>query len=93
MIMNDIKKNAPYVLIVITIFGLIYQIFFNTVVAKDRAHLKQIIALEIERNGNNVDLNHIDVSKVTDMGRMFYKSQFNGDISNWTKKPNSYKRK
>ena len=45
--------------------------------------LKDIISQEIRKYGTNADLNHIDVSNVTDMSYMFENSEFNGDISNW----------
>ena len=45
--------------------------------------LKDIISQEIEKYGTNADLNHIDVSNVTNMSWMFDCSHFNGDISNW----------
>ena len=45
--------------------------------------LKDIISQEIRKYGTNADLNHIDVSNVTDMSYMFSNSEFNGDISNW----------
>ena len=45
--------------------------------------IKEIVKSEIERLGNNADLNLIDVSQVTDMSYLFKKSEFNGDISKW----------
>src|SRR5690554_7142138 len=42
-----------------------------------------VVKSEIERLGNDADLNHIDVSGVTDMWGLFEKSKFNGDISKW----------
>ena len=45
--------------------------------------IRKIVKQEIEKYGNNADLNHIDVSNVTDMHMMFCDSQFDGDISNW----------
>jgi surface protein len=51
--------------------------------ARDKDHLKSLIEKEIEQNGATCSLNHIDVSDVTDMARMFYQSEFNGDISQW----------
>ena len=45
--------------------------------------LKSIVETEIEKLGIEADLNHIDVSRVTNMRLMFYNSQFNGNISAW----------
>jgi len=69
----------------------------NKIVAKDKEHLIEIIAEEIKLNGNECDLNHIDISRVNNFYRLFsdhddeqnpydeteYEdfSDFNGDIS------------
>ena len=53
------------------------------IVARNKLHLAMIIQAVIERKGPECDLNHIDVSRVTDMSEMFSESQFNGDISQW----------
>ena len=60
-----------------------YDISGNTVVARDKKHLQDLIELAISKYGNNVDLNFIDVSNVTDMSLLFYGSNFNGNISKW----------
>ena len=52
------------------------------IIATDKT-IRKIVKQEIEKYGPNADLNHIDVSRVTNMGGMFKESQFNGDISNW----------
>ena len=48
-----------------------------------KKELKDIIKQRIKQEGNKVDLNDIDVSKITDMSRLFELTDFNGDISNW----------
>ena len=48
-----------------------------------REELKNIIKERIKSEGNEVDLNDIDVSNITDMSRLFEDLDFNGNISNW----------
>ena len=50
---------------------------------KTKGELKDIILQRIKDEGNEVDLNDIDVSKITDMSELFTQTNFNGDISNW----------
>ena len=50
---------------------------------KDSNELRDVIRGTIKVYGNEVNLNWIDVSEITDMTYMFQYSQFNGDISQW----------
>ena len=45
--------------------------------------LKDIIKQRIESEGNECDLNDIDISNITDMSFLFAHSHFNGNISKW----------
>ena len=53
------------------------------IVARNRSHLEELIEEAKRTQGPNCDLNHIDVSRITDMSFLFYESDFNGDISKW----------
>ena len=50
---------------------------------KTKEELKDLIKKLIEERGNWASLNDIDVSQITDMSELFYKSQFKGTISDW----------
>lgn len=50
---------------------------------KDKDDLKKMIFNEINKQGPEADLNHIDVSKITDFSELFKHSTFSGDISGW----------
>ena len=50
---------------------------------KTRGELKEIIDNRIAKEGPYCDLNDIDTSLIDDMNYLFYKSEFNGDISRW----------
>jgi len=55
----------------------------HTVQPKTKEELQVLIKAEIKKNGNQCDLNHIDVSLVNSLSYLFYESKFNGDISKW----------
>ena len=48
-----------------------------------KKELSEIIIKRIKDEGNEVDLNDIDTSKITDMSSLFEGTNFNGDISKW----------
>ena len=50
---------------------------------KTKEELKDIIKQRIKEEGNEVNLNDIDVSNITDMSNLFEGTYFNGDISEW----------
>ena len=54
-----------------------------TLFPKTKDELLEMIKNEISENGNECSLNHIDVSKITDMSKLFSFSNFDGDISGW----------
>ncbi len=53
------------------------------IIAKNKGDLLDLIDREIRLNGDNCNLNHIDVSKIENMSELFKFSSFNGDISQW----------
>jgi len=44
-------------------------------------NIKDIIEKCINHYGNDISLNWLDTSQVTDMSNLFIRSKFNGDIS------------
>ena len=54
----------------------------STIICDD-TNIHAIVAEEIETQGATANLNHLDVSGVTDLSGLFSDSQFNGDISGW----------
>ena len=50
---------------------------------KGKTELIELVDKLIVERGLDANLNDIDTSKITNMTYMFYRSDFNGDISNW----------
>ena len=50
---------------------------------KTNDDLRKLVKYAMTINGNNCDLNHIDVSKIKDFSMIFKNLDFDGDISNW----------
>ena len=72
------KEIKTYIIEKLKVSKQVYTLF-----PKTKDELQQMIKDEISKNGNRCSLNHIDVSKITDMTKLFYGSEFNGDISKW----------
>lgn len=51
--------------------------------AADREDLRRMVRECIREHGNACDLNHIDVSGITDFSSVFFQTGFQGDISGW----------
>lgn len=49
----------------------------------DDLNIGSIVKDEVKQLGKNANLNHIDVSQVTDMSALFHKLDFDGDIYLW----------
>ena len=58
-------------------------VFNHKYFPETKEELKDLIKKRIKEEGNNADLNDIDVSKITDMSYLFEGVDFNGDISKW----------
>ena len=48
-----------------------------------KEELRNLIKRRIKEEGNEVNLNDIDVSAITDMSWLFCDLDFNGDVSGW----------
>ncbi len=55
----------------------------RTIKIRDKQHLREVIEEEMKKNGNNCDLNHLDVSSVKDFKCLLQNSDFNGNVSDW----------
>ena len=55
----------------------------NRIKVQNKLHLEQLIEEHIQANGHACDLNHFDVSDITDMSMLFFEHRFDGDISCW----------
>lgn len=53
------------------------------IIATDRAHLRKLVLKEIRTDGPDCDLNHIDVSGLQDMVKIFLNTPFSGNVSQW----------
>lgn len=55
----------------------------NGIILANDKNIHSLVKSEITKLGIYANLNHIDVSQITDMTELFFCYQFNGDISKW----------
>ena len=55
----------------------------NPIIILSRDHLAEVVEQHLQMYGPACDLNHLDISRVTSLDGIFYKSEFNGDVSRW----------
>ena len=77
------KEIKTYIIEKLKVSSKVLSTHTFTLFPKSKEELEKIIKAEISKNGNKCSLNHIDVSKITDMSGLFFGSKFNGDISDW----------
>ena len=53
------------------------------IIATDKNHLEVLIYDAMQEHGSACDLNHIDVSRITDMSDLFVNTLFAGSIDQW----------
>ena len=63
--------------------GVKRKTYIDMIVVENKKELRELINQRIKEQGNNCNLNDIDVSKIEDMSYLFFESDFNGDISEW----------
>ena len=76
--MKSLKSYIQEKLVIKKNKNISYKYFPET-----KEELQDIIKQRIKEEGNEVDLNDIDVSQITDMSKLFKETNFNGDISKW----------
>ena len=76
--MKSLKSYIQEKLVIKKNKNISYKYFPET-----KKELQDIIKKRIKEEGNEVDLNNIDVSKITDMSALFEGTDFNGNISKW----------
>ena len=59
------------------------NLFDHKYFPKTKEELQDLIKQRIKKEGKKANLNDIDVSKITDMSRLFMGLNFSGDISQW----------
>jgi hypothetical protein len=52
----------------------------DKIIVRSKKKLIEEICNVLKTDGNSADLNHIDVSRITDMSGLFWNSKFNGDM-------------
>ncbi len=82
--MNRFHRYAPALVTLLSLSS--YSEAFSSYSAPrtltDRT-LHSVVDSELERLGSRANLNHLDVSQVTNMSELFARKKFNGDISQW----------
>ena len=71
------------ILLTLFLFSSIYADERAIKVVGNKGQIMKIVEEQITILGSEADLNHLDVSEVTNMASLFEWSDFNGDISKW----------